>query len=50
MVGCGCGIGMENVITMTALSRRIDGMEWMLWCGAGSVITTEQHCIFSTVT
>ena len=41
-----CGITMGNVITMTALSRRIDGVEGVSWCGAGSVIITEQHFMF----
>ena len=41
----GCGIGMENVIRMTALSRRIDEVEGVSWCGVGSVIITEQHCV-----
>ena len=31
---------MGNVITMTALSRQIDGVEGVSWChGAGNVIT-----------
>ena len=47
MVGCGCDIGMENVITKTALSRQIDRVEGVSWCGAGSVIITEQHSMFA---
>ena len=27
MVGSGCGIGMENIITLTALSRMINGVD-----------------------
>ena len=37
MVGWWCGVGVENVITMNALFRRIDGMEGgggvMVWSG-----------------
>ena len=31
MVGCRCGVGVENVVTMTALTRRIDEVEGE-WC------------------
>ena len=35
MVGSGCGVGVENVITMAALSRRVDvvGGSVMVWDG-----------------
>ena len=45
VVGCRRGVGMESVITMTALSRQIKGVEGVLWCGVGSVIT-EHHSMF----
>ena len=32
VVRCGCDVGTENVITITALSRRIDGSV-MVWVG-----------------
>ena len=38
MVGCRCGVDVENVVTMTALSRRIGEVEGESWCRAGSVI------------
>ena len=47
MVCCGCGVGVENVITITVLSRRIDGVEGVSLCGAGLVIITEQHSMFA---
>ena len=40
MVGCGCDVCVENDITVTALSRRIDGVEGVTWYGAGAVIMT----------
>ena len=40
MVGCGCGLGVDNVITMNALFRLIDGVKAVLWCGEGSAIIT----------
>ena len=43
MVGCKYGVDVENLIRTTALSRRVDGMEGVSWCGAGSVIIAEQH-------
>ena len=62
MVGCGCDVGLENDVAVTALSRRVDrvegvsscGVEGVSWCGVegvsscgtGSVITTEQHFMF----
>ena len=49
MVGCGCGVGVENVITMTACPDRSmgGGSVMVSWCGAGSVIITEQHSLFA---
>ncbi|XP_041365631.1 cysteine-rich venom protein Mr30-like [Gigantopelta aegis] len=47
IVCCGCGLGVENVTTITALSRRIDGVEGVSWCGEGSVVITEQHSMFA---
>ena len=37
MVGCGRGLFVENVITMTTLSRRVDKVQVVLWYWAGSV-------------
>ena len=37
-------VGVVNVITITALSRQIDGMEGVSWCGAGLDII-KQHSI-----
>ena len=52
MIRCGCSIGMHNIITMTALSGRINGAEAVSWCGVGwdqlsSLIVTEQHSMFA---
>ena len=47
MVGCRCGVGVENVITLTALSRRLDGVEGVSWRGTGSDIISEQHFMFA---
>ena len=49
MVGCRCGVGMENIITMTASSRRIDEVEGVSWSVVGLVITTEQHAMFALI-
>ena len=46
MVGYGCGIGMENIITMTAYSRQIKGVAGVTWSGCESVIITEQNSMF----
>ena len=44
MVGCGCGIGVEHFITMTALFRDIDGVGMGVpWYSTGSVIIIDQH-------
>ena len=43
MVGCECSVDAENVITVTASSRQIDGVGEVSCCGAGSVIITEKH-------
>ena len=47
MVGCGCGVGEEHVITMAALSRRINWVEGVVWCGAGSEIITLEQSMFA---
>ena len=36
---------MENVVTVTALSRPISGVEGVARRGARSVVTTEQHSV-----
>ena len=41
MVGCGCVLGMKNVIITTTLSRRTGGVEGVSWCWVGSVIISE---------
>ena len=43
MDGWGCGVGVESVDTMKALSRRIYGVERV------SVINTEQLSIFTRI-
>ena len=42
MVSCGCGV--ENVITITALSRQIDGVEGVSRCGE----RYHDHCLVQT--
>ena len=43
MVGCGCGIGVENIITMTALSRQIGGVEGCHGVGSDQLSSTALH-------
>ena len=43
MVGFVCGLEVDNVITMAALSRQIDGAGAVSWCGTGSPLKAEQH-------
>ena len=45
----GRGVDVENVITTTALFRRIDGVKGVSWCGVRSVTITEQYFVFAVL-